>query len=76
MPLTQPQRNLLSLLDRPDEELTEIGTLIARYYADKATAAFEAFAEEKGLSVEETDQWAYDHYRASTDRPGASGDGV
>ncbi len=66
-PLTNLQRELLDLfaLDLRDEELREVKRLLARHFAEKATAGFEGFADERGLSVEDTDAWASEHHRAS-----------
>jgi len=67
-PLTNLQRELLDLfaLDLPEDELREVKRLLARHFAEKATAGFDAFADEHGLSPEDTDRWAYEHRRAST----------
>jgi hypothetical protein len=74
-PLTNLQRELLDLfaLDLPEDELREIKHLLARYFAEKATAGFDAFADslprssgEQELSPEDTDRWATEHARAST----------
>lgn len=64
--LTNLQRELLDLfaLDLPEDELREIGRLLARHFAEKATAGFEAFADERGLSAEHVDSWAFEHHRA------------
>lgn len=61
-PLTNLQRELLDLfaLDLPEDELREIQRLLARHFAEKATAGFDAFADERGLSPEDTDRWTYD----------------
>lgn len=66
--LTNLQRELLELfsLDLPEGELHEVKRLLARHFADKATAGFESFAVEQGLSPEDTDHWAIEHRRAST----------
>ena len=66
--LTNLQRELLDLfaLDLPEDELREVKRLLARHFAEKATAGFDAFADEQGLSPEDTDRWAYEHRRAST----------
>ena len=67
-PLTNLQRELLDLfaLDLPEDELREIQRLLARHFAEKATAGFDAFADEQGLSPEDTDRWTYEYRRAST----------
>ncbi len=72
--LTNLQREILNLfaLDLPDDELREVRRLLARHFAEKATAGFDAFADEHGLSPEDTDRWAYEHRRAST----SGGDGA
>lgn len=74
LPLTNLQRELLDLfaLDLPEDELHEVKRLLARHFAEKATAGFDAFADEHGLSPEDTDRWAYEHRRAPT----SSGDGA
>jgi hypothetical protein len=73
-PLTNLQRELLDLfaLDLPEDELREVKRLLARHFAEKATTGFDTFADEQGLSPEDTDRWAYEHRRASTN----SGDGA
>ena len=65
--LSKAQIELLALFERdlPEEEWIELRRLIARYFAEKATASFDAFAENRGPSAEETDQWAFEHHRAS-----------
>ena len=65
--LSKAQIELLALFERdlPEEEWVELRRLIARHFAEKATAGFDAFAEKRGLSVEETDRWAFEHYRTS-----------
>ncbi|WP_412061796.1 hypothetical protein [Rubrivirga sp. IMCC45206] len=65
--LTNLQRELLDLFatDLSEDELREVRTVLARHFAEKATAGFEAFAAERGLSPEDTDRWAHDHHRAS-----------
>lgn len=78
-PLTNLQRELLDLfaLDLPEDELREVKRLLARHFAEKATAGFDAFADEQGLSAKDTDRWAYEHRRASTsygDGASASGE--
>lgn len=72
--LTNLQRELLHLssADLTDDELREVRTVLARHFAEKATAGFEAFATERDLSPEDTDRWAHDHHRASP----AGGDGA
>ena len=72
-PLTNLQRELLDLfaLDLPEEELREVKRLLARHFADKATAGFDAFADAHGLSPEDTDRWAFEHHRAAA--PGEEG---
>ena len=72
--LSKAQIELLALFERdlPEEEWLEVRRLIARHFAEKATASFDAFAEEQGLSVEETDRWASEHHRATTRGDGAS----
>jgi hypothetical protein len=73
-PLTNLQRELLDLfaLDLPEDELREVEHLLARHFAEKATVGFDAFADEQGLSPDDTDRWAYEHRRAST----SHGDGA
>ena len=72
--LTNLQRELLNLfaLELPDDELREVRRLLARHFAEKATAGFDAFADDHGLTLEDTDQWAFEHRRAST----SGGDGA
>ena len=71
--LTNLQRELLDLfaLDLPDDELREVRRLLARHFADKATAGFDAFADEHGLTPEDTDRWAFEHRRSPTAGDGA-----
>lgn len=66
--LTNLQRELLRIgaLELPDEELKEVKLLLARYFAQKASGEFESFARERGLSPEETDTWAFEHFRKPT----------
>ena len=71
--LSKAQIELLALFERdlPEEEWIELRRLIARHFAEKATAGLDAFAEARGLSVEETDRWAFEH-RRSTSQKGTS----
>lgn len=77
--LTNLQRELLDLfaLDLPEHDLLEVKRLLARHFAAKATADFDAFTDAEGLSVEDTDAWAFEHHRATPpgDTPPA-GDGA
>ena len=72
--LTNLQRELLDLfaLDLADDELREVRRLLARHFADKATAGSDKLADQQGLSAEDTDRWAFEHRRASTGGDGAS----
>lgn len=72
--LTNLQRELLDLfaLDLADDELDEVRRLLASHFAEKATAGFDEFAGQRGLSTEDTDRWAFEHHRASTGGAGAS----
>ena len=71
--LTNLQRELLDLfaLDLPDDELREVRRLLARHFADKAAAGFDAFADEHGLTPEDTDRWAFEHRRSPMGGDGA-----
>ena len=68
--LSKAQIELLALFERdlPEEEWIELRCLITRYFAEKATAGFDAFAEKRGLSVEETDRWAFEHRRSTSQK--------
>jgi hypothetical protein len=75
-PLTNLQRELLDLfaLDLTEDDLREVKRLLARHFAEKASADFDVYAEEHGLSPEDTDRWAYEHRRAAREsRGGVSG---
>ena len=76
--LTNLQRELLGLFstDLTDDELREVRTLLARHFADRATVAFDASTEARGLAPGDVDAWASGHERARTDRPGSAGDGA
>ena len=65
---TNLQRELLRIgaLELPDEELREVEQLLARYFAQKASGVVEAFAGARRLSPNETDRWAFDHFRSSS----------
>lgn len=73
-PLTNIQREVLDLfaLNLPEDELREVKRVLARHFAEKATAGFDAYASAQGLSPEDTDRWAHEHRRKSTSR----GDGA
>ncbi len=66
-PLTNVQRELLELfaLDVPEEELCEIRRLLARHFAEKATAEMDLFCEEHGLKAGDLKQWANEHERSA-----------
>lgn len=69
-PLTNLQRELLELfaLELPEEELLRIRSMLAGYFAGKATAEMDHFIEEQGLTPEDLQRWAHEHERAYTDR--------
>jgi hypothetical protein len=67
--LTNLQRELLDLYaqDVTEEDLIEIRDQIARYFAEKASRGVESFADANELTTQDTDGWAFEHNRASTD---------
>ncbi|WP_412068914.1 hypothetical protein [Rubrivirga sp. IMCC43871] len=76
--LTNLQRELLDLFatDLSEDELREVRTLLARHFAEKATAAFDRLADDRGLSADDLGRLAHGHERARTDRPASAGDGA
>lgn len=64
--LSNVQVELLKLYanDIPDEQLYEIKLLLARYFADKATAAMDSVWEKKGLTEQDMVDWTNEHNRA------------
>ena len=69
--LTNLQRELLELfaLDLAEKDLLEIRRILARYFADRATADLDQFVAENKLTSDDLKRWAYEHERAATDRP-------
>ncbi len=47
-----------------DESLREIKTILAKYFADKATVAMDKVWEEKNLTEEDMIRWTNEHNRA------------
>ena len=47
-----------------DESLREIKTILAKYFADKATAAMDQVWDEKGLTEQTMIDWTNEHNRA------------
>ena len=47
-----------------DESLREIKTILARYFADKATDAMDKVWDEKGLTGQTMIDWTNEHNRA------------
>ena len=58
-PLTNLQIELLKLysLNLPEKSLIDIKRLIAKYFADKASAEMDRFWEENNWSDETMDEW-------------------
>lgn len=65
--LSNLQLELLKLYanDLPDEQLTEVRQLLARYFAQKATESMDAVWNEKGLIEQDMINWTNEHNRAS-----------
>lgn len=47
-----------------DESLREIKTILAKYFADKATVAMEKVWDEKALTEQDMIDWTNEHNRA------------
>ena len=47
-----------------EESLREIKTILAKYFADKATAAMDEVWDEKGLTEQTMIDWTNEHNRA------------
>lgn len=47
-----------------EENLLEIKTILAKYFAEKATAAMDKVWEEKGLTEQTVIDWTNEHNRA------------
>lgn len=58
-PLTNVQMELLKLFstNMTDEEVIELKGVIARFYAQKATAEADKIWDERGLTNEEMEKW-------------------
>ena len=58
-PLSNVQIELMKLFrtNLSEQELFELKDLIAKFYADKATAAANKIWDEKGLTNEDMDKW-------------------
>ena len=58
-PLTNIQMELLKLFstNMSDEEVIELKGVIARFYAEKATAEADRIWDERGLTNEDMDKW-------------------
>ncbi len=68
--LSNLQQELLRLYgnDVPESTLHEIKTLLARYFADKASDAMDKVWQNKDVSPQDMIGWANEHNRAE-DRP-------
>ncbi len=66
--LSNLQLELLKIFSRniSDNQLLEIKGILSRYFADKATDAFERLAEEKGWTAGTYEKWANEHNRKSS----------
>ena len=63
---SEQQMKLLGFLSSrrfSDEEIRDIQTLIADYYAEKADAEMDALVEEKGWTQEDFDRMGSEHIR-------------
>jgi len=49
-----------------DENLLEIKTILAKYFADKATDAMDVVWDEKGLTEQTMIDWTNEHNRAES----------
>jgi len=58
-PLSNVQVELMKLFSTnlSDKELIELKDLLARFYADKASAKADAIWDKKGLSDDDMDKW-------------------
>ena len=68
--LSNLQRELLQIYGNnvSDETLGEIKTILARYFADKASNAMDDVWREQGIKPQNMIGWANEHNRAE-DRP-------
>ena len=64
--LSNLQLELLRLYgnDVSDETLREVKSILARYFADKATEAMDKVWEEKNLTGQDMIDWTNEHNRA------------
>ncbi len=63
--LSNLQLELLKIFSRniSDEQLLEIKSLLAHYFAEKVDKEFEKLEKEKGWTVETYEKWAKEHMR-------------
>jgi hypothetical protein len=71
-PLTNLQREILEVfsMELSEAELRNVKRHLARYFAERATADFEEWADEEGIDANQLREWAHDHDRSSSDRSG------
>ena len=65
------QQKLLGFFSRrkfSEEEIRDIQTLIANYYAEKAQTEMDAFVAEKGWTQEDLDRMGNEHIRTPYDK--------
>lgn len=67
--LTNLQLELIKLFkyDLPESQLQEIKTLLANYFAEKATIEMDALWEENGWTQETMETWTKTHMRTKYD---------
>lgn len=65
-PLSNVQQELLKLYAKnvADEDLLALRYIMGLYFAEKAAALMDEFAQQKGLSPQDLAKWAYEHYRS------------
>jgi hypothetical protein len=63
--LTNVQLELLKLFqyDLPEKQLVEIKNMLAKYFADTATAEMDKLWDEKGWSDKTMNDWTNEHLR-------------
>jgi hypothetical protein len=63
--LTNVQIELLKLFqyDLPEKQLIEIKNILAKYFAQSATAEMDKLWEEKGWDNDTMNEWANEHLR-------------
>ena len=67
-PLNKAQLDILKLFNRPmsDKDLADLNDVLIDFLMKKLTESADRSIEERGLSVEEVDNWRFEHNRTAT----------